>query len=61
MTGNDRAIGDAPANGSCPKDRWSMRLSEQTRAALQAWANKQPDKPTVAEAIRRLVETGVSD
>jgi hypothetical protein len=38
-----------------------MSLSEQTRAALQAWANKQPEKTTLAEAIRRLVETGVTD
>jgi hypothetical protein len=60
MTGNERASEDVPGNGGCPKGRW-MRLSEQTRAALQAWANKQPDKPTLAEAIRRLIETGVTD
>ena len=61
MTGDERAIEGAPANGSSPKDRWSMRLSEQARAAVQAWAKKQPDKPTLSEAIERLIETGVTD
>ena len=43
------------------KDHWSARLSKETRVAVQAWAEKQPDKPSLSQALERLVETGVSD
>ena len=31
-----------------------------TRAAVVKWAESQPDKPTLAEAIRQLVSLGLS-
>jgi hypothetical protein len=37
------------------------RLSNHARMAVQAWAEKQPDKPSLSEAIERLVENGVTD
>ena len=61
MTENDRAIEGARENASPEKDRCSMPLSEQTRAAVRAWAKQQPDQPTLSEAVERLVKTGVTD
>ena len=40
---------------------WSIHLSEHALMAVQAWAEQQPDKPSLSEAIRRLVEDGVTD
>jgi len=40
---------------------WSIHLSEHALMAVQAWAVQQPDKPSLSEAIRRLVEDGVTD
>ena len=37
-----------------------VRLQPDPLAALDKWAEKQPDRPTRAEAIRRLVEIGLS-
>jgi hypothetical protein len=34
----------------------SIRLSPEFRAAIDAWAAEQDDKPQRSEAIRRLVE-----
>jgi hypothetical protein len=59
MAGKDLA--DTCGKGDPPKEAWSTRLSEHTREAVQAWAEKQPDKPSLSEAIRRLVEDGVMD
>jgi hypothetical protein len=36
-----------------------VRLQPDPLAALDRWAAKQPDEPTRAEAIRRLVEIGL--
>lgn len=30
------------------------------RAGIQKWANREPDKPKLSEAIRRLVELGLA-
>jgi hypothetical protein len=38
----------------------SVRLSHEAREAVEAWAKKQPDKPTLPEAIRRLIEQGLA-
>jgi hypothetical protein len=35
-------------------------LSGELRAAVERWAAQQPDKPTLAEAVRRLVEDGLA-
>jgi hypothetical protein len=43
-----------PATGRDPVT--AIRLSEDLRAAIDAWARKQDDKPGRSEAIRRLVE-----
>jgi hypothetical protein len=37
-----------------------FRADETTRAALVSWAEGQPDDPTLSEAVRRLVEIGLS-
>src|SRR4029077_16256802 len=38
----------------------AIRLSEEFRAAVDKWAAKQDDKPPRSEAIRRLVELGLT-
>ena len=37
----------------------AFRADAATRAAIVEWAKKQPDKPTLSEAIRRLVKIGL--
>jgi hypothetical protein len=37
-----------------------FRADPMTRAAIVKWAENQPDMPTLSEAIRRLVELGLS-
>jgi hypothetical protein len=39
----------------------SLRLSSEAQKAVEAWARRQPDKPTMSEAIRRLVERGLAE
>jgi hypothetical protein len=36
-----------------------FRADPLTRAAIVKWAEYQPDKPSLSEAIRRLVELGL--
>jgi hypothetical protein len=38
----------------------SVRLSDEAQAAVEAWAKKQPDKPRLSEAIRRLIDHGLA-
>lgn len=37
-----------------------FRASPAIRASVVKWAENQPDKPSLSEAIRRLVEIGLS-
>jgi hypothetical protein len=37
-----------------------FRADDITRAAIVKWAESQPDKPALSEAVRRLVELGLS-
>jgi hypothetical protein len=46
-----------PATGRDPMI--GLRASDQLRTAIDAWAARQPDKPSRSEAIRRLVELGL--
>ena len=50
--------GGRPATGRDPVT--AIRLSEEFRAAVDKWAAKQDDKPPRSEAIRRLVELGLT-
>jgi hypothetical protein len=43
-----------------PHQLHSMRLSDDVQAAVEAWAKKQPDKPRLSEAIRRLIDHGLA-
>jgi len=36
-----------------------VRLSEETRAAVRRWAASQQDKPTLSEAVRRVIDVGL--
>jgi hypothetical protein len=47
-----------PATGITPM--MGFRADAVTRASVVRWAENQPDKPTLSEAIRRLVELGLS-
>jgi len=38
----------------------AIRLSSEFRAAVDAWAKSQNDKPPRSEAIRRLVQLGLA-
>jgi len=46
-----------PRSGITPL--MGFRADAATRAAIVRWAGKQPDAPTLSEAIRRLVELGL--
>jgi hypothetical protein len=37
-----------------------LRLAPDLRKQMDQWASHQPDQPSMAEAIRRLVELGLS-
>jgi len=55
-----------PVEGTSKRQRLSiepsgMRLPDHVQAAVRAWAEQQPDKPNLSEAIERLVANGVSD
>jgi len=47
-----------PATGQDPVT--AIRLSEDLRAAVDGWAEQQDDAPSRSEAIRRLVEIGLT-
>jgi hypothetical protein len=47
-----------PRTGSHPM--LGLRASPELRAAVEAWAKGQEDKPKLSEAIRRLVELGLT-
>jgi hypothetical protein len=47
-----------PATGRDPVT--AIRLSAELRQTVDAWATNQPDEPTRSEAIRRLVELGLT-
>lgn len=36
-----------------------FRATDEMRAAIVKWAEKQPDTPKLSEAVRRLVELGL--
>lgn len=46
-----------PATGKDPMV--GVRMSENFQTTIRDWANKQADMPSMAEAIRRLVEFGL--
>lgn len=41
-------------------ERFEMRLDQETLDALDEWRGRQGDLPSRAEAIRRMIDTGVS-
>jgi len=47
-----------PATGNAPSR--TFRLTDEFMAALDAWATSQIDTPSRSEAIRRLVEMGLT-
>jgi hypothetical protein len=55
--GGKRAGAGRPATGRDPAR--TFRLSNEFMATLDAWCSRQVDKPSRAEAIRRLVELGL--
>ena len=46
-----------PRSGITPL--MGFRADPVIRASIVKWAEKQPDMPTLSEAIRRLVELGL--
>jgi hypothetical protein len=48
-----------PKTGALPMV--GMRFAPEARKAVEAWAKRQPDKPTFSEAVRRLIERGLRD
>ena len=41
-------------------ERFEMRLDHETLQSVDTWRNDQPDRPSRAEAMRRLVDAGLS-
>jgi hypothetical protein len=46
-----------PATGRDPIR--TFRLSDEKVAEIDAWAARQPDKPSRSEALRRLIDLGI--
>jgi hypothetical protein len=46
-----------PATGRDPIR--TFRLSDEKVAEIDAWAGRQPDKPSRSEALRRLIDLGM--
>jgi hypothetical protein len=46
-----------PATGTAPLV--GVRMTDELQAEIKTWAKKQSDRPALATAIRRLVETGL--
>lgn len=46
-----------PATGNDPM--MAFRLSKEKVAEVEAWAARQPDKPSRSEALRRLIDLGM--
>jgi hypothetical protein len=46
-----------PATGQDPIR--TFRLSDEKIAEIDAWAARQPDKPSRSEALRRLIALGM--
>jgi hypothetical protein len=46
-----------PATGTAPMV--GVRMTPEFQKPIKAWAKSQDDRPTLAEAIRRLVELGL--
>ena len=46
-----------PATGKAPMV--GVRMTEGFQAPIKDWAAKQSDAPTMAEAVRRLIELGL--
>jgi hypothetical protein len=57
LSAKQKSVG-RPATGITPM--MGFRAEPVTRAAIVRWAEKQPDMPTLSEAIRRLVELGLT-
>ena len=57
ISAKQKTIG-RPATGVTPM--MGFRAEPATRAAVVRWAAMQPDMPTLSEAIRRLVELGLT-
>jgi hypothetical protein len=47
-----------PATGHDPV--LTVRLPQTTRMAVENWAKQQKDRPSRSEAIRRLIEIGLT-
>ncbi len=47
-----------PATGVTPM--MGFRATDELRAAIVKWAERQPDIPKLSEAVRRLVEIGLA-
>jgi hypothetical protein len=61
MTENKLLFEDTPTKDDVPRGYCGLHLSNDVRAALKAWAAKQPNKPSLSDVIERLIEIGVSD
>jgi len=48
-----------PATGNDPM--MAFRLSKEKVAEVEAWAARQPDKPSRSEALRRLIDLGMRE
>jgi hypothetical protein len=55
---DNRKTRGRPATGTAPLV--GVRMTQEFQDAIKAWAEKQPDNPALATAIRRLVEISLS-
>jgi hypothetical protein len=55
---NPKKTRGRPATGKAPLV--GVRMTEEFQAEIKSWAKKQPDRPPLAAAIRRLVKLGLT-
>ena len=61
LTENELLFEDTPTKYDVSRDYRGLHVSEDVHAALKAWAAQRPGKPSLSDAIERLIEIGVSD
>ena len=54
---DNRKTRGRPATGTAPLV--GVRMTEEFQAKIKTWSKKEPDRPPLATAIRRLVELGL--
>jgi hypothetical protein len=64
QTGGDAMASSSPndrSDGSSSDAKWAAALPGAKLEEIRLWASSQPDKPSLSEAVRRLIDLGLAD